>query len=143
MWGFGPMGIWVSEQSYTCSSVQWLPRRVPHPLHVESDMCRLLSHPGLAPGSRSPSEAACVSGARHCAERPFAKRFISWAFCEMVCKGRQLPLPEEVVGLHIPLALVTSLVSTQLTKEGRCLPGLTADSLLEDILDEAAFLATG
>ena len=61
----------------------------------------------------------------------------------MVRKGRQLPLPEEGVGLHIPLALVTSLVSTQLTKEGRCLPGLTADSLLEDILDEAAFLATG
>lgn len=142
MWGFGPTGIWVSDQSCTCSSAQWLPRRAPHPLHVESDRCRLLSHPRLAPGSPGPSEAACASGARHCTGRPFATWLISCAFCEIVHKGRQLPLPGEGVGPHILLALVTSVVSTQLTREGRCLPGLTADSLLEDILVETAFLAT-
>lgn len=142
MWGFGPTGISVSDQSCTCSSAQWLPRRAPHPLHVESDRCRLLSHPRLAPGSPGPSEAACASGARHCTGRPFATWLISCAFCEMVHKGRQLPLPGEDVGPHILLALVTSVVSTQLTREGKCLPGLTADSLLEDILVETAFLAT-
>lgn len=51
-------------------------------------------------------------------------------------------MPGEGVGPHILLALVTSVVSSQLTREGRYLPGLTADSLLEDILVEAAFLAT-